>query len=69
MMPTTLNSPKMTRSLQQISDKFGGSLPSVNKLPLPSVKQLPKNLHLQDKLHTVQVKVRCKDVKMSRIEL
>ena len=51
MMPTSLNSPKMTRSLQQISDKFGGSLPSVNKLPMP------KNLHLQDKLHTVQVKV------------
>ena len=55
MMPTSLNSPKMTRSLQQISDKFGGSLPSVNKLPMP------KNLHLQDKLHTVQVKVRCPD--------
>ena len=48
-MHTTMHSPKMTRSLQQISDKFGGSLPSVNKIP--------NKLQLGDKLHTVQVKV------------
>ena len=41
----------MTRSLQQISDKFGGSLPSVNKVLQPN------KLHLQDKLHSVHVKV------------
>ena len=48
-MHTTMHSPKMTRSLQQISDKFGGSLPSVNKIP--------NKLQLGDKLHMVQVKV------------
>ena len=48
-MHTTMHSPKMTRSLQQISDKFGGSLPSVNRIP--------NKLQLGDKLHTVQVKV------------
>ena len=47
-MHTTMHSPKMTRSLQQISDKFGGSLGS-----LPSVNKL----QLGDRLHTVQVKV------------
>ena len=52
-MHTTMHSPKMTRSLQQISDKFGGSLPSVNKIP--------NKLQLGDKLHTVQVKV-CRPV-------
>ena len=48
-MHTTMHSPKMTRSLQQISDKFGGSLPSVNKIP--------NKLQLGDRLQTVQVKV------------
>ena len=52
MLHSTMHSPKMTRSLQQISDKFGGSLPSVNKLPNKLHKQ-----QIQDKLHTVQVKV------------
>ena len=51
-MHTTMHSPKMTRSLQQISDKFGGSLGS-----LPSVNKIPNKLQLGDKLHTVQVKV------------
>ena len=51
-MHTTMHSPKMTRSLQQISDKFGGSLPSVNKLP-----NLPNKLHIQAQLQNVQIKV------------
>ena len=42
----------MTRSLQQISDKFGGSLPSVNKLP-----NKLQQLQIQDKLQNVQNKV------------
>ena len=52
MMHTTMHSPKMTRSLQQISDKFGGSLPSVNKLP-----NKLQQLQIQDKLQNVQNKV------------
>ena len=51
-MHTTMHSPKMTRSLQQISDKFGGSLPSVNKL-----SNLPNKLQLQAQLQNVQTKV------------
>ena len=48
-MHTTMHSPKMTRSLQQISDKFGGSLPSVNKVQ--------NKLHIQDKIHSVSARV------------
>ena len=54
-MHTTMHSPKMTRSLQQISDKFGGSLGSLPALP--AVNKIPNKLQLGDKLHTVQVKV------------
>jgi len=39
-------------NLQQISNRFGGSLPSVNKLASSSGGQ-----KISDKLHTVHVKV------------
>ena len=44
-----MHSPKMTRSLQNLSDKFGGSLPSVNRIP--------HKMQLQDKIHSVHLRV------------